>query len=173
MLQFEECLKRELGLVQKDQAAFIKEFSESDYNAIEAGWKVSRFIWFAPLGGAGPAMSISGVFCAVAALNITLKALIQVPLTAVSCKGRSIAGVGDERLMCNTWQQQCSSPLRLSMLFPAFCGKVAVRCLSSTALDSTLNPCQRDRAFVGASAAAVQILLWHPQRACLCLEDFY
>ena len=39
--QFEECLRRELGLVQKDKAAFIKEFSESDYNAIEAGWKVS------------------------------------------------------------------------------------------------------------------------------------
>lgn len=41
MLQFEECLKRELALVQKDRSSFIKEFSESDYNAIEAGWKVS------------------------------------------------------------------------------------------------------------------------------------
>lgn len=37
--QFEECLKRELALVQKDRSSFIKEFSESDYNAIEAGWK--------------------------------------------------------------------------------------------------------------------------------------
>lgn len=40
-LQFEECLKRELAVAEKDKAAFIKEFSESDYNAIEAGWKVS------------------------------------------------------------------------------------------------------------------------------------
>lgn len=40
MLQFEECLKRELAVAEKDKAAFIKEFSESDYNAIEAGWKV-------------------------------------------------------------------------------------------------------------------------------------
>jgi len=40
-LQFEECLKRELAVAEKDKAAFIQEFSESDYNAIEAGWKVS------------------------------------------------------------------------------------------------------------------------------------
>ena len=40
-MQFEKCLRRELGVAQKDKAAFIKEFSESDYNAIEAGWKVS------------------------------------------------------------------------------------------------------------------------------------
>lgn len=41
MFQFEECLRRELGVAQKDKTAFIKEFSESDYTAIEAGWKVS------------------------------------------------------------------------------------------------------------------------------------
>ena len=40
LLQFEECLRRELGVAEKDKAAFIKEFSEADYNAIEAGWKV-------------------------------------------------------------------------------------------------------------------------------------
>lgn len=34
-------MRRELGVAQKDKSAFIKEFSESDYNAIEAGWKVS------------------------------------------------------------------------------------------------------------------------------------
>ena len=28
-------------MAEKDKAAFIQEFSESDYNAIEAGWKVS------------------------------------------------------------------------------------------------------------------------------------
>ena len=44
MLQFEECLKRELAVAEKDKAAFIKEFSQSDYNAIEAGWKVSALL---------------------------------------------------------------------------------------------------------------------------------
>ena len=34
-------MKRELAVAEKDKAAFIQEFSESDYNAIEAGWKVS------------------------------------------------------------------------------------------------------------------------------------
>ena len=49
VVQFEECLKRELGVAQKEKAAFIKEFSESDYNAIEAGWKVGPIIYLRPL----------------------------------------------------------------------------------------------------------------------------
>lgn len=56
VFQFEECLKRELGLAQKEKAAFIKEFSESEYNAIEAGWKVRPIISLRLLGS-GPAVS--------------------------------------------------------------------------------------------------------------------
>ena len=40
MVQFEECLKRELATAEGDKAGFIKEFSEKDYNAIVNGWKV-------------------------------------------------------------------------------------------------------------------------------------
>ena len=40
MLQFEQCLKRELATAEEDKSGFIKEFSEADFDAIVSGWKV-------------------------------------------------------------------------------------------------------------------------------------
>ena len=40
--QFEECLARELQQIQEHRTEFVKDFSQTDYDALVTGWQVGR-----------------------------------------------------------------------------------------------------------------------------------
>lgn len=42
MMQFQECLKRELQAARQQEATFVREFSKEDFNHLVHGWEVSR-----------------------------------------------------------------------------------------------------------------------------------
>ena len=39
LLQFGECLQRELATVEQDETGFVADLSQADYNAIVDGWR--------------------------------------------------------------------------------------------------------------------------------------